>query len=122
MNQPQENGSRLYVGNLPYSVDDVELLQIFQENQLKVVKGYVIKDRETGNSKGFGFVEMGSPVEAQNAISKLDGYEVEGRYLRVSIANPKPPREASPGRPAPRPMPSQEQRRGRQGRSGHWDD
>jgi RNA recognition motif-containing protein len=81
-------GKKLYVGNLAYSVGDSELQQIFEAHG-SVQSAQVIMDRDTGRSKGFGFVEMGSDQEAQAAISALNGKEVEGRALTVNEARPK---------------------------------
>src|SRR5438874_12301733 len=81
-------GKKLYVGNLPYSIGDPELQQIFEAHGA-VQSAQVIMDRDTGRSKGFGFVEMGSDQEAQAAISALNGKEVEGRALTVNEARPK---------------------------------
>lgn len=81
-------GKKLYVGNLAYSVGDSELQQIFEAHG-SVQSAQVIMDRDTGRSKGFGFVEMGSDQEAQAAIAALNGKEVEGRALTVNEARPK---------------------------------
>jgi RNA recognition motif-containing protein len=82
-------GKKLYVGNLPYSVGDSDLQRLFEAHG-SVVSAQVIMDRDTGRSKGFGFVEMGSDSEAQAAIADLNGKEVEGRSLTVNEARPKP--------------------------------
>jgi len=82
-------GKKLYVGNLSYGVNDGTLQQIFGPHGT-VVSAQVIMDRDTGRSKGFGFVEMGSDQEAQAAISALNGTEIEGRALTVNEARPKP--------------------------------
>lgn len=82
-------GKRLYVGNLPYTVTDSELQQIFEQHGA-VQSAQVVMDRDTGRSKGFGFVEMGSDAEAQSAISGLHGAEVGGRTLTVNEARPRP--------------------------------
>jgi len=81
-------GKKLYVGNLAYSVTDSTLQQIFSAHG-NVQSAQVIMDRDTGRSKGFGFVEMGSDQEAQAAITALNGTEVEGRNLTVNAARPK---------------------------------
>ena len=81
-------GKKLYVGNLPYSVGDAELQQLFEAHG-SVQSAQVIMDRDTGRSKGFGFVEMGSDQEAQAAIAALNGKEVDGRALTVNEARPK---------------------------------
>jgi RNA recognition motif-containing protein len=80
--------NRLFVGNLPYSVDSIKLGEIFSDAG-QVVSATVVTDRMSGRSRGFGFVEMASDQEAQKAISTLNGQEVEGRKLVVSIARPK---------------------------------
>jgi RNA recognition motif-containing protein len=81
-------GKKLYVGNLPYSVADSDLQQLFEPFGT-VQSAQVIIDRDTGRSKGFGFVEMGSDSEAQAAINGLNGVEKEGRPLTVNEARPK---------------------------------
>src|SRR5437870_5051763 len=81
-------GRRLYVGNLPYSASDASLRQLFEAHG-SVTSAQVIMDRDTGRSKGFGFVEMGSDAEAQAAIAALNGKEVDGRALTVNEARPK---------------------------------
>jgi RNA recognition motif-containing protein len=81
-------GKKLYVGNLSYSVGDSELQQLFAGFGT-VSSAQVIMDRETGRSKGFGFVEMGTDQEAQAAIAGCNGKEVEGRALNVNEARPK---------------------------------
>ena len=82
-------GKKLYVGNLAYTVSDSDLLRLFEAHGT-VQSAQVIMDRDTGRSKGFGFVEMGSDQEAQAAITALNGTEVEGRALTVNEARPKP--------------------------------
>ena len=78
----------IYVGNLSFKVSDQELMEVFE--QFGDVTSYkVIKDRETGRSKGFGFVEMENDSEAQAAINKLDGTEINGRTVKVNKAQPK---------------------------------
>lgn len=81
-------GKKLYVGNLPYAVTDSVLEQLFSEHGA-VQSAQVIMDRETGRSKGFGFVEMSSDAEAEAAINALNGVEREGRALTVNEARPK---------------------------------
>ena len=81
-------GKKLYVGNLAYSVGDSDLQQMFEPHGT-VQSAQVIMDRDTGRSKGFGFVEMGSDQEAQAAIAALNGKEVDGRALTVNEARPK---------------------------------
>lgn len=86
-------GKKLYVGNLGYDVKDEDLSQLFAEHG-EVESANVIMDRETGRSKGFGFVEMSSDGEAQAAIAALDGKEAGGRAMKVNEAKP---REERPG-------------------------
>ena len=81
-------GKKLYVGNLGYGVTDGELEQMFAAHGT-VESAQVIMDRDTGRSKGFGFVEMKSDQEAQAAIAALNGQEVGGRALTVNEARPK---------------------------------
>jgi RNA recognition motif-containing protein len=81
-------GRKLYVGNLAYGVNDGDLERMFSAHGT-VQSAQVIMDRDTGRSKGFGFVEMGSDQEAQAAIQALNGKEVEGRALTVNEARPK---------------------------------
>lgn len=85
--------AKLYVGNLPYNTADADLESLF--SQAGTVKSaQVIKDRESGRSKGFGFVEMSTPEEAQSAINMLHGKDFNGRPLTVNLARP---REERPG-------------------------
>jgi len=81
-------GKKLYVGNLAYSVTDGSLEQMFAVHG-SVQSAQVIMDRDTGRSKGFGFVEMGSDQEAQAAITALNGQQVDGRNLTVNEAKPR---------------------------------
>jgi RNA recognition motif-containing protein len=81
-------GKKLYVGNLSYSVTGADLEQLFGAHG-QVESAQVITDRETGRSKGFGFVEMSSSEEAQAAINALNGQQHEGRALTVNEAKPK---------------------------------
>ena len=86
-------GNKLYVGNLAYSVRDDSLLQAFSQFG-NVSSAKVMMDRETGRSKGFGFVEMGTDAEAQAAINGMNGQPVDGRAVVVNEARP---REERPG-------------------------
>ena len=86
-------GNKLYVGNLAYSVRDESLQQAFSQFGA-VTSAKVMMDRETGRSKGFGFVEMGSDAEAQAAINGMNGQALEGRPIVVNEARP---REERPG-------------------------
>lgn len=80
--------SKLYVGSLPYSVDDSKLKELFAEFGT-VVSAQVIVDRDSNQSKGFGFVEMTTDAEAKEAIKALNGKEVDGREIMVNEARPK---------------------------------
>jgi hypothetical protein len=86
-------GNKLYVGNLAYSVRDEDLQQAFAQFGT-VSSAKVMMDRDTGRSKGFGFVEMGSDAEAQSAINGMNGQALDGRALVVNEARP---REERPG-------------------------
>jgi RNA recognition motif-containing protein len=81
-------GKKLYVGNLAYGVTSSDLEQMFEPFGT-VQSAQVITDRETGRSKGFGFVEMSSDAEAQAAIAGMSGKEMDGRTLTVNEAKPK---------------------------------
>ena len=81
-------GKKLYCGNLSYNVRSSDLEQLFSQYG-HVASAQVIEDRETGRSKGFGFVEMSTPEEAAAAIEALDGTEHEGRSLKVNEARPR---------------------------------
>ncbi len=81
-------GKKLYVGNLPYSVDQSGLEQMFAPPGT-VESAQIITDRDSGRSKGFGFVEMSSDAEAQAAIAALNGQENNGRPLTVNEAKPR---------------------------------
>lgn len=89
-------GKKLYVGNLSYSMSDDTLASAFSACGT-VESARVITDRDSGRSKGFGFVEMSSDQEAQDAIEKMNGQVVEGRPLNVSEARPQAPREGGFG-------------------------
>jgi RNA recognition motif-containing protein len=89
-------GKKLYVGNLSYQVDSSELEQLFGAHG-QVVSAQIINDRDTGRSKGFGFVEMSSDQEAQAAITALNGQEHQGRALTVNEARPREERSGGGG-------------------------
>ena len=89
-------GNKLYVGNLPYSVRDADLEQAFAEFG-SVTSAKVMMERDTGRSKGFGFVEMGSDAEAQAAIKGMNGQNMGGRDLVVNEARPMEPRPPRSG-------------------------
>src|SRR5437868_6323207 len=85
-------GKKLYVGNLPFSATDQSLADAFAQCGT-VESAKIITDRDTGRSKGFGFVEMSTDAEAQDAIAKLNGADNEGRAMTVNEARPMAPRE-----------------------------
>ncbi len=89
-------GKKLYVGNLSYQVDSSELEQLFAQHG-QVVSAQIINDRDTGRSKGFGFVEMANDNEAQAAIDALNGQEHGGRALTVNEARPREERGGGGG-------------------------
>jgi RNA recognition motif-containing protein len=89
-------GSKLYVGNLSYNVTSSDLEQMCGAHG-QVQSAEVIQDRETGRSKGFGFVQMGSDAEAQGAIAALNGQQQDGRALTVNEAKPRESRSSSGG-------------------------
>ncbi|MBJ7418979.1 MAG: RNA-binding protein [Rhodoferax sp.] len=89
-------GNKLYVGNLPYSFRDEDLQQAFSAHG-SVTSAKVMMERDTGRSKGFGFVEMGSDAEAQAAISGMNGQQFGGRGLVVNEARPMEPRPPRTG-------------------------
>jgi RNA recognition motif-containing protein len=89
-------GSKLYVGNLSYNTTSSDLEQLCSGNGT-VQSAEVIEDRETGRSKGFGFVQMGSDEEAQAVIQALNGKELDGRALTVNEAKPREPRRGGFG-------------------------
>ena len=86
------DNSKLYVGNLDYSVTSDQLGQLFAEAG-NVVNATVLTDKYSGRSRGFGFVEMGSPEEAKKAIEMFNGKDFNGRNLVVNEARPQQPRE-----------------------------
>jgi hypothetical protein len=89
-------GNKLYVGNLPYSFRDEDLQQAFAAHG-SVTSAKVMMERDTGRSKGFGFVEMGSDAEAQAAINGMNGQQFGGRGLVVNEARPMEPRPPRTG-------------------------
>jgi len=90
------NSNKLYVGGLPYSITEDRLEELFTEHGT-VESARVITDKFTGRSRGFGFVEMSSQEEAQAAIDKLNGTDLEGRSLTVNEAKPREPRSGDGG-------------------------
>jgi RNA recognition motif-containing protein len=89
-------GKKLYVGNLPFSATDQVLVDTFSQCGT-VESAKIIIDRDSGRSKGFGFVEMSSDAEAADAISKFNGADYDGRTLTVNEAKPMAPREGGGG-------------------------
>src|SRR6476660_6016262 len=89
-------GSKLYVGNLSYNATGSDLQQLFEQHG-QVSSAEVINDRDTGQSKGFGFVQMGSDAEAQAAIAALNGQQHDGRALTVNEAKPRENRSGGGG-------------------------
>ena len=79
-------GTRLYVGNLPFSTDEDAIRDLFGQNGRTVTEVKIVTDRDTGRPRGFGFVEMGSQADADAAIDELSGYELGGRALVVNEA------------------------------------
>ena len=80
--------NKLYVGNISFNTSHQDLIDLFSPSGT-VTSANIIEDRETGRSRGFGFVEMSSDEEAQNAITALNGKEVDGRGLKVNEAKPR---------------------------------
>ena len=89
-------GKKLYVGNLPYSANDDSLKAIFEQAGT-VESAKVIMDRETGRCKGFGFVEMSTDEQADEAVKKLNDADFEGRAMKVAEARPQAPRTGGGG-------------------------
>jgi hypothetical protein len=89
-------GNKLYVGNLPYSFRDDDLQQAFSQHGT-VTSAKVMMERDTGRSKGFGFVEMGDDAQAQTAINAMNGQQIGGRGLVVNEARPMEPRPPRSG-------------------------
>ncbi len=89
-------GKKLYVGNLPFSATEQQLADMFAQSGT-VESAKIITDRDSGRSKGFGFIEMSSDAEAQAAISKFNGMDMGGRPLTVNEAKPMAPREGGGG-------------------------
>src|SRR5688500_12043222 len=88
--------SKLYIGGLSYSTTSEGLREFFAQSG-NVASATVITDRFSGQSRGFGFVEMGTAEEAQNAISQLNGRELDGRRITVEVSNPPGPRTGGGG-------------------------
>src|SRR2546430_667844 len=96
--------SKLYVGGLAYSTTSEGLREFFAQSG-NVLSATVITDRFSGQSRGFGFVEMATAEEAQNAISQLNGRELDGRRITVEVSNPQAPRTGGGRRGPPRGRP-----------------
>jgi RNA recognition motif-containing protein len=88
--------TNIYVGNLPYSTTDADLQELFSQHG-QVTRAQVVMDRETGRSRGFGFVEMADANEGSNAINALNGFDFQGRKLVVNEAKPREPRSGGFG-------------------------
>jgi RNA recognition motif-containing protein len=95
-NQELIMGKKLFVGNLSFSVGEAELRQLFEQTG-GVESVTIMRDTETGRSRGFGFVEMSSEEAAQKAIKELNGFSVDGRNLTVNEARPKQERRGGSG-------------------------
>lgn len=89
---------QLYVGNLPYTISEDDLRSMFAAHG-EVTRATIIKDRETGRSKGFGFVDMPDDSQGQTAISALNGADMKGRPLKVNVSEPKKEGGAGGARP-----------------------
>lgn len=113
---------RLFVGGLSYTINDAQLKDLFAQFGT-VVSANVITDRFTGQSKGFGFVEMSTDEETEKAIQGLNGTEIEGRKISVDIAKPReerPRRDFSGGRSDYSRGGNSGNSRGNRGRQGRW--
>jgi RNA recognition motif-containing protein len=108
--------TKLYVGGLPYSMTDDSLLQLFTDKGYQPVSAKIITERDTGRSRGFGFVELGQGDDAAKAIGELNGLSVEGRALQVNEARPQ--ESHGGGRPGGRPGGGRGFSGGRSGRGG----
>jgi len=89
--------AKLYVGNLSFEVTDDSLQQLFISNGFQVASARVIRDMDSGRSRGFGFVELGPGEDAARAITQLNGFSLEGRALQVNEARPQAPRPGGRG-------------------------
>lgn len=85
--------ANLYIGNLSFDVTDESLQQAFSGKGFQVASARVIRDRESGRSRGFGFVELGAGEDFARAIAELNGHNLEGRQLQVNEARPQAPRD-----------------------------
>jgi RNA recognition motif-containing protein len=91
-------GNRLYVGNLPFSADESSVRALFEQDDRKVTEVKLITDRDTGQPRGFGFVEMASSEDADKAIRELNGHDFDGRSLTVNEARERTGAGAGGGR------------------------
>jgi RNA recognition motif-containing protein len=89
--------AKIYIGNMSFDTTDDTLLQLFTGSGYQVESARVIRDMDSGRSRGFGFVEMGSAEDAAKAIAQLNGSNVDGRALQVNEARPQAPRGHSGG-------------------------
>jgi RNA recognition motif-containing protein len=94
----QVQGRRLYVGNIPYTMDAQRLVEVFAHYGFVADRPQVILDKETQQPKGFGFVELATPQLAEQAVALIDGQMVDGRVMRVAPANERPARGGGAGR------------------------
>lgn len=90
-------GKRLFVGNLSWDSTEESIRAAFEQGGGTVSDVHIMTDRETGRSRGFGFVEMSTDEEAQAAIQDMDGADLDGRQLRVNEAQPRQPRQGGGG-------------------------
>lgn len=90
-------GNRLFVGNLSFQSTEESIADAFEQAGFKPASVTILMDRDTGRSRGFGFVEMASADEAQNAIQSLDGQDIDGRNVRVNEAEERKPRGGGGG-------------------------
>lgn len=90
-------GKRLFVGNLSWDSTEESIRAAFEQGGGTVSDVHIMTDRETGRSRGFGFVEMSTDEEAQAAIQEMDGADLDGRSLRVNEAQPRQPRQGGGG-------------------------
>ena len=89
--------TRLFIGNLSFNTTDGDLVAAFEQDGRKVASAQVVMDRDTGRSRGFAFVEMATDSDAQAAIKAMNGFDVDGRALRVSEAEERKPRTGGGG-------------------------
>ncbi len=89
--------AKLYVGNLAFEVTDDGLQQLFISNGFQIDSARVIRDMDSGRSRGFGFVELGPNEDMARAISQLNGFNLDGRALQVNEARPQAPRDSGRG-------------------------